>query len=343
MFTILILAGGSGTRLWPLSRKEHPKQFLSLTDNKYTMLQQTIIRVMNLEPDRIIIICHKMHNLIVQQQINDLKINTKNIFIITEPLSQNTAPPIAIICKLSYDNDTILVLPSDHVFDDKLFINTIKQGMELINQGIVIFGVKPTYPEIGYGYIEYYNNNVVKFIEKPNIVKAIEYFTDGKHLWNTGVFLFNCNIMINEFKLYAHDIWDNVDSNLNDKIFINNILHIEQNFYENLRNISIDYAIMEHHNNGKVIKYDGKWNDIGSFKSLYAELPKNNNNNYIDGDVQAIDTTNCYIKSNVTTVTIGINNLVIFNTSDCLLVANIDECHKLRQVAVEFEKRQKLE
>ena len=100
---------------------------------------------------------------------------------------------------------------------------------------------------------------------------------------------------------------------------------------------------MEHHNSGKVIKYDGKWNDIGSFKSLYAELPKNNNNNYIDGDVQAIDTTNCYIKSNVTTVTIGINNLVIFNTSDCLLVANIDECHKLRQVAVEFEKRQKLE
>lgn len=343
MLTVVILAGGSGTRLWPLSRKKIPKQFLLLTSDRYTMLQLTINRIMNLKYDRLIIICNKDHDFILQQQINDLGINNENVFIITEPLPRNTAPPIAIICKMSNIDDIILIIPSDHVFDDDLFTDTIKQGIKLTNEGIVTFGIGPTYPETGYGYIEYNNNNndIIKFIEKPNITNATEYVIDGKYLWNSGVLLFNCGIMINEFKLHANDIWEDVDNYLNNKNFINNVLNLEKNFFEKLRNISIDYAIMEQHTHGKVIKYNGKWNDIGSFKSLHNELPKEQNNNFLDGDIQILNTTNCYIKSHTVTATIGVDNLIIVNTPDCLLVSNKNECQNIKQIVSELEKKTK--
>lgn len=339
MFSIVILAGGLGTRLWPLSCKKFPKQFLLLTNDKYTMLQLTINRAMKLKPDNIIIVCNKEHDRIVKQQIDNLGIDKQIVYIITEPIPRNTAPAIAVVCKI-LQSDTILVIPSDHVFDDDLFVNIIKQGIELINEGIVTFGVKPTYAETGYGYIEHNNNNIIKFIEKPNISNTIKYLNDGKHLWNSGVFLFNRNIMIDEFKLYANDIWESVDNYLNNKIFVDNVLNLGEIFFRNLRNISIDYAIMVHHSNGKILLYDGRWNDIGSFKSLHNELPKEDNNNYMDGNIQIIDTNNCYIKSHTVTATIGIENLIVVNTPHCLLVANSDKCQNIRQIVNELEEKQ---
>lgn len=310
------------------------------------------------------------------------------IKIITEPVLRNTAPPIAVICNIFNADDNlndninnnindninnnvnnnvndnvdenvnnnisnnsdniILVVSSDHIFDDDMFIKTIKENIYLANYGIVLIGIKPTYPEIGYGYIEFEDENIIKFIEKPKYDKALEYTKDGKHLWNSGVFLFKQNIMSAEFKMYAPDIWEPINDYMkkvkidNKKIF--DIMHLDNTLYEGLRNISIDYAIMEHHKSGKIIMYNGTWNDIGSFRALHSICEKDKNGNVIDitdnGKIKIINTNNCYIKSDKKNIAIiGVDNLSIIEYQDCLLITNNDQCQSVKNVVVEFEKK----
>jgi mannose-1-phosphate guanylyltransferase/mannose-6-phosphate isomerase len=343
MSTIVILCGGNGTRLFPLSRTKLPKQFLDLTNSGKTMFQLVCLRAFKLKPDKLIFICNCEHVFLVEQQFKNINININiDYLIISEPFIKNTAPAIACACLQSNVDSNILVMPSDHIFNDDEFINCVNEGISLTNQGIVTFGVVPTYPETGYGYIKYENDNIIEFVEKPNKETAEKYLSKKIYLWNSGVFLFNNNLMINEFNAHAPDILNNINITIQKSTINNNILNLDKDTFINVKNESIDYAIMEHHLNGKVILYNDRWNDLGTFESLYNYLPKDSNNNYLDGDIRSIDTHDCLIQSEKGLITtIGLDNLIIVSTRDTLLIANKDRTQDVKTIVnqLNVEKR----
>ena len=209
---IVILCGGSGTRLWPLSTDEKPKQFLKLTNEFHTLFQLTCLRANLLNPNELIIITNKKYCYIIKEQL--LEININKYIIIAEPFGKNTAAAIASASLISKIDEDILVLSSDHVWEDDKFVEIIKNGLNYVNNHIIVFGIKPTYPETGYGYINFINNDLIKFVEKPNISLAKEYLESGQYLWNSGIFLFRNNILINEFKKNAIDIYIQTEKTL---------------------------------------------------------------------------------------------------------------------------------
>lgn len=338
----MIMCGGSGTRLWPLSRNKLPKQFIKLTDDKYTMFQLSCIKVKDLNYNKMIIVCNEQHKFLAQKQLEELNID--NYQIIAEPMGRNTAAAIASSCLILDDTDNLLVMAADHIWDDKKFCECVNQGLNLVNQGIVVFGIKPTYAETGYGYINYEGDNLIKFVEKPNAEKAKEYLESGNYLWNSGNFLFNVGIMKNEFNLHAKDISDAVVLTLGNSTFSNKSINLNKEYFEKVRDKSIDYAIMEHHTNGKVVQYDGYWSDIGSFLSLHQHLEKDENGNVIEGDVKTIDTTNSLIKSeNRLITTLGIDNLVVIDTRDTLFIGDKNRSYDVKLFANELKKENRSE
>jgi mannose-1-phosphate guanylyltransferase len=343
VLNVVIMCGGSGTRLWPLSREKLPKQFLKLTDNKYTMFQLTCLRVKDLEYNTIFVICNKEHMFIAEHQLEELGI--KNYQLIGEPFGKNTCAAIATSCILSNQESEILVMSSDHMWNDEIFVNCVKSGLEYINEGIVVFGIKPLYPETGYGYLNVLGNKLIKFVEKPSLDNANKYFESGNYLWNSGNFLFSNKMMTNELINHAKDIYDNVlltiqkSGNLeNQSIILNN------EYFKEVRDESIDYAVMEFHQTGRVVVYDGYWNDIGSFKSLHNHLKKDCNGNVLDGDVKCIDTHNSFIQSEKKLVTtLGINNLVVIDTLDTLFIGDIDKSQDVKLFVKDLKKEKRSE
>ena len=208
MLNIVIMCGGNGTRLWPLSREKLPKQFLNLTQKEFTMFQLTCLRVEDLEYKNLIIICNEQHMFIAKQQLEELGIS--NYKIVGEPFGKNTCAAITTACLLSDPTDNLLVMSSDHMWDDKKFTESVNKGLSFITNGIVVFGIKPTYPETGYGYLHIKDNDLIKFVEKPDKETAENYFKNGNHLWNSGNFLFSNEIMTNELKKNATDIYNSV-------------------------------------------------------------------------------------------------------------------------------------
>lgn len=330
MLNIVIMCGGNGTRLWPLSREKLPKQFLNLTDKKYTMLQLTCLRVKDLDYETLFVICNEEHMFLAKQQIEEL--NITNYKIIGEPFGKNTCAAIATSCILSNIESKLLVMTSDHIWNDDKFISCVKNGFEYTNDGIVVFGIKPTYPETGYGYLQFSDNDLIKFVEKPDKETADQYVNSGDYLWNSGNFLFSNLLMTNELKAHAKDIYDKVlitiqnSGDLSKQNFI-----LNKDYFKEVRDESIDYAVMEFHKNGKVVPYDGYWNDIGSFKSLYNHLQKDNNGNVLDGDIKCIETFNSFIQSeNRLVSTLGINNLVIVDTRDTLFISDKEKSQDVK-------------
>ena len=316
------MCGGSGTRLWPLSREKLPKQFLNLTDKDYTMFQLTCLRVKNLEYDTLFVICNTEHMFLAEQQLNELGII--NYKLVGEPFGKNTCAAIATSCILNSPDSNLLIMSSDHMWNDEIFVNSVKDGLDLVDQGIVVFGIKPLYPETGYGYLNFEDNKLIKFIEKPCYENAVEYYNSGNYLWNSGNFLFSNKIMTNELQTHAKDIYDSVKLTIeNSGNITKKQVVLNKDFFKDVRDDSIDYAVMEFHNNGKVVVYDGYWNDIGSFKSLYDHLEKDGNGNVLSGDIKTIDTRNSLIQSETKLVTtLGINNLVVIDTRDTLFIAD---------------------
>ncbi len=338
MINIFIMCGGSGTRLWPLSRNKLPKQFIKLTDSDLTMFQITCNRVKNLNYEKLWIVSNIEHQFIIKEQLKEL--NITNYTIVAEPFGKNTAPVVALSCILvSKSKSKILILSSDHIFEDDKFCTCVENGFELINNGIVTFGIKPTYPETGYGYINYLKNDIIKFVEKPDINKAKEFVNNGNYLWNSGNFLFLSEIMQNEFKTYQKQMYDDLISLVYSSITKNNVLYLDTVKFSKINpdDLPIDVAIMENHKNGKVIVYNGFWSDIGSFKSLYEYHQFNNNldhhNNYSNGDIVSTDTNNCFINSDNRLVTTNnINNLVIIDTKDSLYIGDINESQNIKKI-----------
>lgn len=360
MFRVIILAGGSGTRLWPLSRENLPKQFLCLTSQNYSMFQLTINRALLLNPDSIMIICHQSHYNLVIKQIGELSIETEcHIQLVVEPIGRNTAPAIAVACLLGQPDDRLLVLPSDHYFVDSIFADSIKIGLDCLGSMIVFLGIKPIRPETGYGYLLTSEEvchqvwKLVGFIEKPTTEKAIEYLTDGSYWWNAGIFLFQIQYMLTEFTRHCSDILQGVRMTLESSLVESSqltepaVIWLKSEYYSQVRDQSIDYAIMEHQQNGRVVIYNDEWSDIGSFQALYDFCKSDQNGNVIlDGgnQIMSINCHNCLIKSEDKLVTVmDLSNLLVIQQKDALLIGDLHQSQHVKLVVDNLKKENRPE
>jgi len=338
----VILSGGSGTRLWPLSRKEYPKQYLSLAGDK-TMLQETILRLSGLDnlADPIIV-CNADHRFLVAEQCQ--QINIKSPTILLEPVGRNTAPAIvaAALQSLKESSDSILlVLSADHVIQDiEAFHRAISvANQQAKNRKLVTFGVVPTDANTGYGYIKSSKENingvykVEEFVEKPNLKTAKSYLEQGNYLWNSGMFAFQARTFINELTTYAPNIVASVNSAVNNATQDLDFIRLDRQAFESSPSNSIDYALMENSDNVVVVPLDAAWSDIGSWSALYDIGVKNEDGNVIKGDAIVQDCTNAYINADHhMVVAIGVDNLIIVDTPDATFVSTQDKAQEVKTV-----------
>jgi len=342
MLQPVIIAGGSGTRLWPLSRQLYPKQFLPLVGDK-TMFQVTLERLQGLDSAPPIIVCNEDHRFIAAEQLR--LAGAEHNGIILEPCGRNTAPAICLAALLAKDIDpdaTLLVLPADHHMDNpQAFLTAVKCAEESAAKGALItFGIQPSYAATGYGYIRSAEplignqpQKIGEFIEKPNLEQAENLIASGDYLWNSGIFMFRGNGFLNELETLRPDILtacrQSWQSSAEDMEFV----RPDSNLFSACPAESIDYAVMEKTTNAMVMPMDPQWNDLGSWSSLLDLLPKNNQGNVEIGDSIGIESSNNYVHAeNKLVATLGINDLVIVDTKDALLVAHKDHVEKVKQL-----------
>ena len=333
----LILAGGSGSRLWPLSRELYPKQLLNI-QNTESLLQSTFERLNDVIPaENIISMTGVKHVSNVRYQLS--KITDKPV-VLSEPISKNTAPAIALASQYisikSEDDPVILVVPSDHLIKDiKAFSKTVKEGEKIANQGyIVTFGIQPSYPETGYGYINVTDTKIAngvkvnKFVEKPNEKLAEEYIKAGNYYWNSGIFMFKASTLLDELKSCSPDIYSllvNFDFTKS-----NEIPYIE---FDKMPSISIDYAVMEKSNKIALVKLESDWNDLGSWKSIYDVSAKDTDGNVKIGHVLDEGSKNSLIYSSSKLVaTIGLEDTVLVETEDAILACKADRTQDVKKI-----------
>ncbi len=349
----VILSGGIGTRLWPVSRASFPKQYLSFdNENNYTLLQNTYLRLRGLNNLKApIIICNEEQRFIVSDQMKQINVNIESILL--EPFGKNTAPAIALASLISMFNDQdplLLILSSDHKIKDITQLQkSINIGREFaINGRIVTFGVNPTYPSTGYGYIESFNeiNNVNKsseiknFIEKPNLDIANILFKDNHYLWNSGIFLAKASTIISELEEFKPKLLKICRESLLKSSKDLNFIRINKEIFEHCPNISIDKALMEKTKLGTVVSLDAGWNDLGSWKSVWEEAKKDDNQNNLNGKIFIKDVKNSYLESkNRLLVGLGLENILVVDTEDALLVANKDAINSLKDLVKELEEK----
>lgn len=328
MIKAVILAGGSGTRLWPVSRSAKPKQFLSLSNNK-TMFQETVLRLENLDIESTITICNEDHRFFVAEQLKQID---KLDEILLEPFGKNTAPAVTLAALMSDSDSLLLILPSDHIISNqKKFEETVKKAVPLAKSGkLVTFGVVPTNPNTGFGYIKKGKEvvegyEVENFSEKPNYETAKEFYQSGNYLWNSGIFLFQAKTFLKELKKYRPDILKLCEKSLTDLTGDLDFLRVNKDHFDKISPESLDYAVMEKTSESVVIPMDAGWNDAGSWNALWEINEKDVNMNALKGDIFVHDTNNSLIHSDdKLIVCIGIRDLVIVSTKDALLISKKD-------------------
>jgi len=330
MIVPVILSGGSGTRLWPLSRTFFPKQFINLV-NDTTLFQDTIMRLPK-EVSEPLIICNEAHRFIVAEQLR--QIESGNIGIILEPVGKNTAPAIAVAAmKLLNDNKDpiLLVLSSDHLIkNNQKFHNSIIVANEIAEQKkLVAIGVEPSSAETGYGYIEIDNSdtsqyyNITSFTEKPNQKNAKKYLDSGNYLWNSGIFLFRASVYLRELEKFEPEIYTACKKSSKSVNIDSDFVRLDNIHFRKCPSKSIDYAVMEKTNDAVVVPFNGVWSDIGSWDTLWKAKPKDTNNNVIEGDVILDKVSNSYVySSNRLVSATNLSDLIIIDTQDALLVSS---------------------
>ena len=345
----IILSGGAGTRLWPLSWGDHPKQFLSLVSDK-TMIQETLLRLKGLKIEAPIISCGESHRFLVAQQIGEICDEQPTILL--EPMAKNTAPAIACACCAAmkrHRDAIVVVLPSDHVITDvETFQKAVVTAADNAENGsLVTFGIVPTFPSTGYGYVKASGKEengaytLEKFVEKPGLETAQEYLASGEYAWNSGMFVFKASTFIEELKLHNPEmarlsIQAFENANANDSDFV----RLDKEAFSQIKGDSIDYVVMEKTKVGKIVKLNAGWDDVGSWTALYDISKKDENLNVIKGDVISFDTTSSYIRGGKRTIaTIGLDNVVIVDSDDSLLVAAKGKIQDVKLVAEEMKKR----
>ncbi|PIE63427.1 MAG: mannose-1-phosphate guanylyltransferase/mannose-6-phosphate isomerase [Desulfobacter postgatei] len=361
----VILAGGSGTRLWPMSRSLYPKQLISLY-NVHTMLQNTLLRLSGLndlgDP---VVICNENHRFMTAEQIR--RINIDNFKIILEPAARNTAPAIALAALLLDDltlednpasqpgNDPVmLVLPADHEIKNiEAFHKIIQSGAQLARQGkLVTFGIVPASPETGYGYIKKGDKldtpdpvfMIDRFVEKPDYDTAVSYLESGDFCWNSGMFMFKACAVISELGAFAPDILEKCRTAIKNGNMDLDFFRVDQPAFEAIKADSIDYAVMEKTANGVVIALDAGWNDLGSFDALWQTGDKDEFNNVTCGDVLVHNVTDTYIHSdNRLVAAVGLEKFVIVDTKDAVLVAPRDQVQNVKKIVTQLNAQNRAE
>jgi mannose-1-phosphate guanylyltransferase len=337
MIKAVVMAGGSGTRLWPLSRAARPKQFLAL-HGEDTMLQATFKRIDGLDIDSSVTICNEEHRFFVAEQLREI-----NRFgsIILEPVSRNTAPAIAVAAFAENEDPLMLVLAADHVIrDEAAFTKAVSEAIQLAQMGkLVTFGIVPKEANSGYGYIKRGRPKgngfeVDRFIEKPSSTQAERYLNSGEYYWNSGMFLFKASRYLEELKKFRPDIYDACRASTHGMDRDLDFLRVNRDAFNRCPSESIDYAVMEKTGDAVVVPMDAGWSDVGSWSSLADLCDKDNNGNATEGDVILNKSKNCYVRSDHRLVSlIGVDDLVVVDTKDALMVAHRDKVQNAKIIA----------
>ena len=343
----VIMAGGSGTRLWPLSRAGHPKQFLALYGDD-TMLQATVKRLSGLDVKSSVTICNEQHRFFVAEQLREID---KLGSIILEPVGRNTAPAIALAALMSNDDELLLVLAADHVIqDEEAFNKAVTDAIPLAKAGkLVTFGVVPNQPNTGYGYIKRgvehgFGFVVDKFVEKPSVEVAQEYISSGEYYWNSGMFLFKAGRYLSELSKFRPDIYEACKSSMAETEVDLDFVRVNSEQFEECPAESIDYAVMEKTLDSVVVPIDAGWSDIGSWSSLWDISKKDLNGNATYGDVILHNANNSFVRANSKlVVAIGVDDLVIVSTKDVLMVAHKDSVQDVKIIAQDLKAKSRSE
>ncbi|EOX4280279.1 mannose-1-phosphate guanylyltransferase/mannose-6-phosphate isomerase [Vibrio cholerae] len=349
----VIMAGGSGSRLWPMSRTHYPKQFLSLTSD-LTMLQETIKRLDGLEHSPVSLICNEEHRFLVAEQLRSAQMSHSGILL--EPFGRNTAPAVALSAihsQVNGDDPILLVLAADHLIKkNDVFIQTIQQSLPFAKQGkLVTFGIMPTKPETGYGYIRRGEQleqsggyKVDAFVEKPSLDVAERYVASGEYYWNSGMFMFKASRYLEELNKFRPDILTAVKAAYAGAHSDLDFIRLDVNEFEACADESIDYAVMERTNDAVVVPMDAGWSDVGAWSSLWEVSDKDENGNVIRGDVLTENSQRCYISAPERVVSaVGVEDLVIVDTKDALLVAHRDKVQDVKNIVSDLKANERSE
>jgi len=343
MFTPVILAGGSGSRLWPLSRQSFPKQFLALDgQDQGTMFQRTLARLDGLEHAPALVVSNENHRFIVAEQLRVAQITSQRIIL--EPLARNTAPAIALAALQAIadgSDPVLLVLAADHhIHDEQAFRAAVQVAQAHAEAGrLVTFGITPTHAETGFGYIqcgqaiEQGGFAIAAFKEKPSPELAAEYLASGAYLWNSGMFMFRASKFIAELQRHRPDILSACRVALQQAQVDSYFTHVPAEQFALCDDESVDYAVMEHTDAGLVVPLNAGWNDLGSWAAIWDVGPHDENANRLEGDVLAIDTKDCLVQSHHRLVaTVGVEDLIVIETKDAVLVANKHDSQQVKEV-----------
>ena len=351
--TNIILCGGSGTRLWPISRTLMPKQFVKLFDEK-SLFQLTVDRNSKV-CDSQFIVSNTEQYFLALDQLEELD-KEKNRYLL-EPVGRNTAPAIALACMALDYEELVLVTPSDHLIKDEVeYEKVLEKAKELATQNnLVTFGITPSFAETGFGYIEATGLDVKAFHEKPNFETATKYVDAGNYYWNSGMFCFKAGVFLDELKKYSPEVYetsltafdnantDKVNSERREGGLGQNIIRIKHEDMAAIPEDSIDYAVMEKSKIVKVVPSDIDWSDVGSFDALYEELPQDTNGNTLNDKHIAIDSKNNLIHGTDKYIaTIDIEDLIVVDTGDALLISKKGSSQKVKQVVSELKIRTQL-
>ena len=338
----VILSGGSGTRLWPLSRKQKPKQFIPLF-NEHTLFENTLKRLKGIEGIKPpIIVCNQDHRFMVAEQLQELGIEGASIIL--EPCARNTAPAIAAAAfhaeKVDPD-ETLLVLPADHqISDENEFHRAVATASNSANAGnLVTFGIQPTKAHTGYGYIKSTGEetegtaDVEAFVEKPDEQTAKTYLESGYYTWNSGMFMFKASVYLSELKSSNIDMYTASEDALAKSSVDLDFIRLDINAFASSPSDSIDYAIMEKTSKARVVKLDAGWNDVGSWSSLWQVCKQQDNGNVIIGDVLLDNVSDSYIHSeNKLISVVGLDQVIVVETADAVLVAHKDHSENVKSI-----------
>ncbi|HCE1501070.1 TPA: mannose-1-phosphate guanylyltransferase/mannose-6-phosphate isomerase [Vibrio parahaemolyticus] len=337
--TPVIMAGGTGSRLWPMSRALHPKQFLRLT-SEYSMLQETALRVGGVTQQNSIVICNEDHRFLAAEQLREID-RLGNIIL--EPVGKNTAPAIALAAFQLSQTDPealMLVLAADHVIQDRLaFEKSVLAAQLAAEKGkMVTFGIVPTHAETGYGYIRRGGKvdegfEVERFVEKPSKELALQYVDAGDYYWNSGMFMFKASRYLEELKLHRPDIYSVCEQAMKTTTGDLDFTRISEDIFNECPSDSIDYAVMEKTQDAVVIPLDAQWSDVGAWSALWDISEKDSAGNVRKGDVIVHNSTNSYFNAEQKMIAaVGVDNLVVIETKDAVLVANKDQVQDVKEI-----------